>query len=179
MFIENEITGNFTFLRLVLAIVIGIAPIVVTIAIKLMLYRRRLAEDKSLDDQERERKHVPTIIPDLDSESWRRDPDYFPHGFAQSQRLTKQAQPRARSHRQVHANSKGSLRSGSVPPSPCTSLAVASCAKIARARSSRLRSPIISRASLLSNPSRFFGCLTAEQISRNGELRATFRRPKP
>ena len=47
MFFENEFTGNLTFLRLLFAVLIGLAPIAVTIIVKRVLYRRRLAEDKA------------------------------------------------------------------------------------------------------------------------------------
>ncbi|MEO6847201.1 MAG: hypothetical protein ABI443_06800 [Chthoniobacterales bacterium] len=47
MFFENELTGTFTFLHLLLTILIGLAPIAVTLAIKMVLYRRRHAEDEA------------------------------------------------------------------------------------------------------------------------------------
>jgi len=53
MFIENEFTGTLTVLQLVLGLVMGLAPIAVTIWIKLFLYRRRLAEDDTLRDEVR------------------------------------------------------------------------------------------------------------------------------
>ena len=45
MFFENELTGTLTFLHILVAILFGIAPVALTIAIKVALYRRRLAED--------------------------------------------------------------------------------------------------------------------------------------
>jgi len=47
MFFENEFTGSLTFLRLLFAVLMGLAPIAVTIIVKRLLYRRRLAEDKA------------------------------------------------------------------------------------------------------------------------------------
>ena len=46
MFFENEFTGSLTFLRLLFAVLMGLAPIAVTIIVKRVLYRRRLAEDE-------------------------------------------------------------------------------------------------------------------------------------
>jgi hypothetical protein len=45
MFIPNEISGTLTFLHLLLAFLLGVAPVALTIAIKVVLYRRRLADD--------------------------------------------------------------------------------------------------------------------------------------
>lgn len=47
MFLENELTGTLPFLRLLVAMIVGLAPIAVTIAIKMLLYRRRAAEDEA------------------------------------------------------------------------------------------------------------------------------------
>ena len=47
MFFENEFTGSLTFLRLLFGVLMGLAPIAVTIIVKRLLYRRRLAEDKA------------------------------------------------------------------------------------------------------------------------------------
>jgi hypothetical protein len=47
MFLDNELTGTFTFLHVLLALLIGLAPIALTIAIKIGLYRRRIAEDEA------------------------------------------------------------------------------------------------------------------------------------
>jgi len=52
MFFENEFTGTFTFLQLLLALLIGIAPIALAIPIKITFHRRRLAEDKTLWDHD-------------------------------------------------------------------------------------------------------------------------------
>lgn len=48
MFFENEFTGGLTFLLLVLALVIGTSPVGATFTIKLVLFRRRLAEGEPL-----------------------------------------------------------------------------------------------------------------------------------
>lgn len=48
MFFESEFTGSLTFLLLVLALFIGTSPVGLAFAIKLVLYRRRLAEDVAL-----------------------------------------------------------------------------------------------------------------------------------
>ncbi|HWM24286.1 MAG TPA: hypothetical protein VNP98_05645 [Chthoniobacterales bacterium] len=48
MFFENEFSGGLTFLLLVLALVIGTSPVGATFAIKLVLFRRRLAEEVAL-----------------------------------------------------------------------------------------------------------------------------------
>ena len=48
MFFEHEFNGTLTFLQLLLAFLIGVAPVAVTIAIKLSLYWRRFAEDEAL-----------------------------------------------------------------------------------------------------------------------------------
>lgn len=53
MFFENEFTGSLTFLLLVLALVIGTSPVGATFAIKLVLFRRRLAEGEALAHRER------------------------------------------------------------------------------------------------------------------------------
>ena len=45
MFLETEITKTLTALEFLLAMLIGMAPIVVTLWVKLVLYRRRMAED--------------------------------------------------------------------------------------------------------------------------------------
>lgn len=47
MFFENELIGSVPFLRFLFALLIGLAPVVVTLAVKLVLYRRRLAEDET------------------------------------------------------------------------------------------------------------------------------------
>ena len=44
MFFENEFTGSLSFLRVVLVLLMSFALLLVTFAIKLVLYRRRLAE---------------------------------------------------------------------------------------------------------------------------------------
>jgi hypothetical protein len=44
MFFENEFTGSLSFLRLLLVSLMSLALVVVTLAIKLVLFRRRLAE---------------------------------------------------------------------------------------------------------------------------------------
>lgn len=53
MSFENEFTGILTLLQLLVLVLFGVAPIAVTIAIKLVLYRRRLAEDEALRDEVR------------------------------------------------------------------------------------------------------------------------------
>jgi hypothetical protein len=45
MFFENEFTGSLPFVRLLLVLLIGLAPIALTIFVKWMLYGRRLTED--------------------------------------------------------------------------------------------------------------------------------------
>lgn len=45
MFFENELVGSVSFLRFLFALLIGLAPVAVVLAVKLVLYRRRLAED--------------------------------------------------------------------------------------------------------------------------------------
>jgi len=52
MFFENEFTAGLTFLLLVLALVIGTSPLGATFAIKLVLFRRRLAEEGALAPRE-------------------------------------------------------------------------------------------------------------------------------
>jgi len=47
MFLENELNGAFTLLRLLTVLLIGIAPIAVTIAIKQVLYARRRVEEET------------------------------------------------------------------------------------------------------------------------------------
>jgi hypothetical protein len=47
MFFENELIGSASFLRVLFALLIGLAPVAVTLAIKVVLDRRRLAEDKT------------------------------------------------------------------------------------------------------------------------------------
>jgi len=44
MFFENEFTGSLSFLRVLLVLLMSFALVIVTLAIKLVLYRRRLAE---------------------------------------------------------------------------------------------------------------------------------------
>jgi hypothetical protein len=48
MFFENEFTGSLSFARLLLALLIGLAPIALTIFVKWMLYGRLLVEDAAL-----------------------------------------------------------------------------------------------------------------------------------
>ena len=52
MFFENELTGSLSFLRVLLALYTGFAVVLGTIAIKLVLYRRRLAESGMLSVRE-------------------------------------------------------------------------------------------------------------------------------
>lgn len=52
MFLENEFNGTLTFLHILIALFFGIAPVAVTIAIKVALYRRRLAEDETCQHDE-------------------------------------------------------------------------------------------------------------------------------
>jgi len=47
MFLEGEFAGSLTFLLILLAFFMGTSPVGVTLFIKLMLYRRRLAEDEA------------------------------------------------------------------------------------------------------------------------------------
>lgn len=44
MFFANELTGSLPFVRLFLALLLGLSPVAVTILIKLTLYGRRIAE---------------------------------------------------------------------------------------------------------------------------------------
>jgi len=46
MFFENELTRTLTLIQSLLAVLVGLAPIVVTIWVKFVLYRRRVAEDE-------------------------------------------------------------------------------------------------------------------------------------
>ena len=48
MFFENELTRTLTLIEFLLAVLVGLAPIAVTIWVKLVLYRRRVAEDEKL-----------------------------------------------------------------------------------------------------------------------------------
>jgi hypothetical protein len=69
MFFENELTRTLTLIELMLALLAGLAPIAVTIWMKLVLYRRRVAEDEKAsrarsDDQPRDAES-PGGIPDI------------------------------------------------------------------------------------------------------------------
>lgn len=44
MFFENELTGSLPFVRLLLVLLLGFSPVVVTILIKRALYGRLIAE---------------------------------------------------------------------------------------------------------------------------------------
>lgn len=48
MFFENELIGTVSFPRSLFAVLIGFAPVAVTLAVKQLLYRRHLAEDEAL-----------------------------------------------------------------------------------------------------------------------------------
>jgi hypothetical protein len=48
MFFENEFTGSLSFLRVLLVALMAFALVIVTLAIKLVLFRRRLAESGML-----------------------------------------------------------------------------------------------------------------------------------
>ncbi|MEP6670681.1 MAG: hypothetical protein ABJF10_16100 [Chthoniobacter sp.] len=48
MFFESKLTGTFRFLHLVLTLLVGLAPVALVIAVKVALYRRRIAEDKAV-----------------------------------------------------------------------------------------------------------------------------------
>ncbi len=48
MFLESELTGTFAFLHLVLTLLVGLAPVALVIAVKVVLFRRRIAEDKAV-----------------------------------------------------------------------------------------------------------------------------------
>ena len=52
MFFENELIGSVHFLRFLFALLIGLAPVAVTLAVKLALYRRRVAENEALAPSE-------------------------------------------------------------------------------------------------------------------------------
>jgi hypothetical protein len=52
MFFENELTGSVSFLRILLVSFMSLALVIITLAIKLVLYRRRLAEKGVLPDWE-------------------------------------------------------------------------------------------------------------------------------
>lgn len=45
MFFENEFAGSLSFLRVLLVALMGFALVIVTLAIKVVLYRRSLAEE--------------------------------------------------------------------------------------------------------------------------------------
>jgi hypothetical protein len=44
MFFENEVTRTLTVIEFLLVVIIGLAPVALTIWMKLVLYRRRVAE---------------------------------------------------------------------------------------------------------------------------------------
>ena len=46
MFLENELTRTLTLIELMLVLLIGLAPVALTIWMKLVLDRRRVAEDE-------------------------------------------------------------------------------------------------------------------------------------
>jgi hypothetical protein len=46
MFFENELIRTPTFLEFLFALLVGVAPVAVTIWVKLVLYRHRVAEDE-------------------------------------------------------------------------------------------------------------------------------------
>ena len=74
MFFENELTRTLTLIELMLALLAGLAPIAVTIWVKLVLYRRRVAEDEkaslaSAGYQPRDAAESPGRIPDLPAPS--------------------------------------------------------------------------------------------------------------
>jgi hypothetical protein len=46
MFFENELTRTLTLIEFLLVMLIGLAPVAITIWMKLVLYRRRVAEDE-------------------------------------------------------------------------------------------------------------------------------------
>jgi hypothetical protein len=46
MFFENEVTRTLTVIEFLLVVIIGLAPVALTIWMKLVLYRRRVAEDE-------------------------------------------------------------------------------------------------------------------------------------
>jgi len=48
MFFENALIESVSFLRLLFALLLGLAPVAVTLALKRVLYRRRLADDEAL-----------------------------------------------------------------------------------------------------------------------------------
>ncbi|MGB8463953.1 MAG: hypothetical protein WCE49_03335 [Terrimicrobiaceae bacterium] len=48
MYFENELTGTLTLIEFLLAVLVGLAPIAVTIWVKLLLYRRRVVEDEEV-----------------------------------------------------------------------------------------------------------------------------------
>lgn len=63
MFLANELNGTLTFLHILVALVFGIAPVALTVAIKVVLYRRRLAEDEAVQqDEASEGAHVKPIL---------------------------------------------------------------------------------------------------------------------
>jgi hypothetical protein len=51
MFFENAFTGTLPFLRLLLALLLGLSPVAVTILIKLLLYGRLIAEEPAAPAQ--------------------------------------------------------------------------------------------------------------------------------
>lgn len=53
MFFENELIGSVSFLRFLLALLVGLAPVAVMVALKLVLYRRRLPDDETSAARER------------------------------------------------------------------------------------------------------------------------------
>ena len=70
MFFENELTRTLTLIEFMLALLAGLAPIAVTIWVKLVLYRRRVAEDEQAsraraDHQPRDAAESPGGISDI------------------------------------------------------------------------------------------------------------------
>ena len=76
MFFENEVTRTLTVIEFLLVVIIGLAPVALTIWMKLVLYRRRVAEGERdslprADRQSREAgragvfsaRHCPAILP--------------------------------------------------------------------------------------------------------------------
>jgi hypothetical protein len=74
MFFENELPRTLTLIEFMLALLAGLAPIAVTIWVKLVLYRRRVAEDEkaslaSADYQPRDAAESPGGIPNITTPS--------------------------------------------------------------------------------------------------------------
>jgi len=89
MFLATEATRTFTALEFLLAVLFGLAPVAVTLLVKLVLYRRRIAEDNEEAIRSRRQREIHQAMERLRRRHASMASSTCPLGFAAANRASR------------------------------------------------------------------------------------------